>query len=625
MRCAPACANVEFCIRLSAIVNKMGYPTLPRRLLDAVERFNNPRAQLFRTENGWEAIPAREMLRGVAGLSRALAELGIKPGDRVGLFSANRPEWHIADFAVLGLGAADVPIYFRESSERMVYILNHSGATAVFVAGGEQAEKLMACRDQLRSVQHIIVAGAETDYGSDALRYETLISTAGDADIAAYRMRAGDVSPDMLATIIYTSGTTGEPKGVMLSHTNLSSNVTDSIEAEDCSSEDVELEFLPLAHVYERTLGYVFLFCGATVAYVDAMEKLPQALLEVRPTVAGAVPRVFEKLYANIIEKGHHEKGLKRRIFEWALRVATDSVQWKAYGASPSIGLRLRWWVADKIVYSKIRAGVGGRIRKFFSGGAPLAIELSEFLWGVGLHVFQGYGLTETSPVITANNFRNNKVGTVGRPIPNVEVRIANDGEIFTRGPHVMRGYYQRPDETAATISADGWLATGDIGNLDAEGYLLITDRKKDLLKTSGGKFVAPQPIENALKMSPYIQGAVVIGDRRKFITALIVPNFAAVTRALAQRGRQAVSQTELASYPWVYELIGREVERVNAHLANYETIKRFAVLDADFSYENGELTYTMKLKRRVIEQRYAEKIEKLYADVEEPRPITHT
>jgi long-chain acyl-CoA synthetase len=562
------------------------------------------------------------MLRRVAGLSRALGELGVKPGDRVGLFAANRPEWHIADFAILGLGAADVPVYFHESAERMTYILNHSGAIAAFVAGGEQAEKLMACRAQLKTVRHIIVADAETDYGSDALRYETLISATGDADIAAYRLRAADPTPDMLATIIYTSGTTGEPKGVMLTHSNLSSNASDSLSSADYSPKDIGLEFLPLAHVYERTLAYVYLFHGVTIAYVDSMDKVAQALLEIKPTLAGAVPRVFEKLYANIIEKGHRETGIRLKIFDWALRVAHDAVDWKAYGKSPSAGLKFRWWLADKFVYTKIRAGVGGRLREFISGGAPLAKELAEFYWSIGLTVLQGYGLTETAPVISASRVGANKVGTVGKIISNVEVRIAPDGEILARGPNVMRGYYLRPEETAATISPDGWLATGDIGNLDSDGFLTITDRKKELLKTAGGKYIAPQPIENALKMSPYIQGACVVGDRRKFIVALIVPNFSRVKNEAARNGRQFASQPDLCADQWVRDLIGKEVNRINSALARYETIKRFALLDQDFTFENGELTYTMKLKRRVIEQHNAAAIDQLYADVDEPRPI---
>jgi long-chain acyl-CoA synthetase len=579
---------------------------------------------MFRGPSAWESIPAREMLRRVAGLSRALGELGVKAGDRVGLFAANRPEWHIADLAILGLGAADVPVYFRESTDRMTYILNHSGAIAVFVAGGEQAEKLMSCRSQLKTVRHIIVADAETDYGSDALRYETLISATGEADIAAYRLRAADPMPDTLATIIYTSGTTGEPKGVMLTHSNLSSNATDSLAGMNYTPKDTGLEFLPLAHVYERTLGYVYLFHGVSVAYVDAMEKLPQALLEVKPTLAGAVPRVFEKLYANIIEKGHKETGAKRKIFDWALNVASEAVDWKAYRKAAPAGLKLRWWLADKLVYTKIRAGLGGRLREFISGGAPLAKELAEFYWSIGLTVLQGYGLTESSPVISSSRANANRVGTVGKVIANVEVRIAPDGEILARGPNIMKGYYLRPEETAATISSDGWLATGDIGNLDADGYLTITDRKKELVKTAGGKYVAPQPIESALKMSPYIQSACVLGDRRKFIVAILVPNFAGVTEEAAKEGRQFASQADIARDPWVHELIGREVQRINSKLAQYETIKRFALLDQDFSFENGELTYTMKLKRRVIEQRHAAAIEQLYADVEEPRPIGH-
>jgi len=600
----------------------MSYLTLPRRFLEAVQNFDQPRAQLFRAADGWEAISANEMLRRVAGLSRALFELGVKTGDRVGLFAPNCPEWHIADLATLGLGAADVPIYFRESQERLVYILNHSGARVVFVAGGEQAEKLMACRDQLHQVEHVIVARAETDYGSDALRYETLVGSAGDADVAAYQLRAGDVSGDTLATIIYTSGTTGDPKGVMLSQTNLSSNATDSLTLSDYGPSDVGLSFLPLAHVYERTLDYVYLFSGVSIAYVDAPERLPQALLEVKPTISGAVPRIFEKLYANIVQKGRENTGVKRQLFDWAIGVANRVKQWKGYGKPPGWALKFEWEAADKIVFSKIRAGLGGRVREFISGGAPLATELAEFFWAIGIPVYQGYGLTETSPVIAVNTHRANKLGTVGRPIANVEVRIAGDGEILTRGPLVMKGYYKAPAETAATISPDGWLATGDIGLLDSDGYLVITDRKKELLKTAGGKFVAPQPIENRLKMSPYVQSAAVVGDRRKFAVALVVPNFSAVAAAAEKQGMHFSSAPEMTKAPWVHDLIAKEVAGVNAHLPQYETIKRFALLDQDFSFEKGELTYTMKLKRRVIDDRYSDVIESLYSEEKEERSI---
>lgn len=601
----------------------MTYPTLPQCLLAAVDRYRQPRAQVFRGSASWEAIPAEEMLRRIAGFSRALVEIGIGAGDRVAIFSANRPEWHIADFAIMGIGAVDVPIYFRESNERLIFILNHAGARVVFVAGAEQAEKLMACRGQLLTVEHIIVAATDKKYGSDALRYETLIASADDSEVSLYRKRVKDLQPTALATIIYTSGTTGDPKGVMLTHSNLASNALDAPVGRDLGPADTGLSFLPISHVFERIVDYLYLFRGISVAYVEAMETLPQALLEVRPNVMAAVPRVFEKLYANIIEKGHQRTGLERKVFDWALRVAAKSVKWRGYDRPVSPLVRAQWSIANKLVYAKIRKGIGGRIRQFISGGAPLAKELAEFFWAIGLPVYQGYGLTETSPVVSSNCPDANRIGTVGKPIPNVRVHIAEDGEIMVQGPNVMQGYYRRPLETSAVLSPDRWLATGDVGELDAAGYLTITDRKKDLLKTAGGKLVAPQAIENRLKMSPYIQAAAVVGDRRKFLAALIVPNFVAVAGLAATRQMQFASQADLAKSAWVTELISKEVEKVNADLAKYETLKRFVLLDADFSFDGGELTYTMKLRRRAIEQRYKDVIEKIYADVEEVRPAS--
>jgi long-chain acyl-CoA synthetase len=345
------------------------------------------------------------------------------------------------------------------------------------------------------------------------------------------------------------------------------------------------------------------------------MEDLPQALLEVHPTLAAAVPRVFEKLYANIVQKGHEAAGLKRKIFDWAMRVAHDSVPWKAYGKDASYILNYRWRLADRIVYSKIREGIGGRFRAFISGGGPLSREIAEFFWAVGVPVYQGYGLTETSPVVSANYPGTNKVGTVGKPIENVKVRIAEDGEILVQGPCVMKGYYERPDDTKAVISADGWLSTGDIGRIDDQGFLYVTDRKKDLFKTAAGKFVAPQPIENLLKASPLISNAVLVGDARRFIAALIVPNFTNIEFAARAEGRAFTSHEEIAADPWVHALIEKEVTQMNSKLAQYETIKKFALLDHDFTFDGGQLTYTLKLKRRVIAERYAQMIEGLYAD----------
>jgi long-chain acyl-CoA synthetase len=599
----------------------MDYPSLNKPFLEAVDRHANPRAQMYKTVNGWESISATEMLRRVAGLSKALRELGIKAGDRVGLFAPNCPEWHVADFAITGLGAAGVPVYFNESPDRLCYILNDSGARILIIAGEAQARKIAEVRDRIPALEHVISVAPPNDLRGEILRYETFIATASDADVAEYRRRSAEVKGHQLATIIYTSGTTGEPKGVMLSHSNLSSNAIDSLDVYKFLPSDLALEFLPLAHVYERTVGYAYLFGGVTIAYVDQIESVAQAMLEVHPTTAAAVPRFFEKMYANILEKGRRETGLKRKIFNWAIQVASEAVPWRAYGKEPSAALKLRWHIADNLVFSKIRAGLGGHIRSFCSGGAPLAPELAEIFWALNVPVYQGYGLTETAPVVSANVPTANKVGTVGRPIPHVQVRIAEDGEILVNGPNVMQGYYQKPDATREVLSADGWLRTGDIGRTDEDGYLIITDRKKELLKTAAGKFVAPAPIENMLKTCPYIANAIVVGDKRKFVSVLIVLNFATIEAEAKKQGHEFTTSSQAVSDPWVRDLISREVERLTAPLAQYEKPKRFALLEQDFSYANGELTYTLKMKRRVIEERYQDVIARLYADVEEPRP----
>jgi len=600
----------------------MNYGTLPSRFLNAVDNLPNPRAQIVRREDRWESISSKEFLRRVAGLSTAFVELGVKPGDRVGLFSANRPEWHTADFAITGAGAITVPVYFNESLDRMAYILKHCGAKVLFIAGNPQLEKFLAIRSQLPELEQIIVADCGPEVPSEFLRYETLIASAGDTDIASYRLRASQVLPGQLASIIYTSGTTGEPKGVMLSHPNFCSNVSgvgDDFHLNPAG--DVALSFLPLAHVYGRTLDYIYLLQGAPVAYVDSVEGVPKALLEVQPTVTAAVPRFFEKIYARLVEQGSKTTGVKRVIFDWSMRIADRSVHWRASGGHASILVKCQWYLADRLVYRKVRAGLGGRIRILSSGGAPLAKELAEFFWAVGVPIYQGYGLTETSPIVS-NNFPRNRVGSSGKPIAHVEVRIAADGEIQVKGPCVMQGYYKNPQATREVLTEDGWFSTGDIGHLDADNYLYITDRKKDLLKTAAGKFVAPQPIENALKTSPYILNAMVIGDKRKFVTAIIVPNAATVSAKAAEQGISFASHAELAAHPWAHALIDSEVRRLTAHLAQYESIKRFALVPDDFTFDNGALTFTLKLKRRVVEQKYGSVIDSLYADVAEPRPI---
>src|ERR1700676_1831260 len=541
----------------------MTYGTLPSRFLNAIDSRPNPRAQMFRhADSTWESISSAELLRRVAGLSTALVELGIKPGDRSALSAANLPECHPADFAINGSGGVTVPIYFNESPDRMAYILKHSGARVIIVCGADQLQKLMQCRAQLPELEHAIVADAESDVPNDFLRYETLIASAGGAEIAAYRMRAAQVLPGQLCTIIYTSGTTGEPKGVMLTHNNMSSNVTDSCATFDFDpATDTALSFLPLAHVYGRMLDYIYLFNGVSVAYVEAVDLVPQALLEIRPTVIAAVPRFFEKIYAKLMEQGSKATGVKRKLFDWAVHVARRAAPWRASAKSVSPALKLEWTLADKLVYKKIRTGTGGKLRMVFSGGAPLSKDLAEFFWSIGIPIYQGYGLTETSPILTSN-YPVNRVGSSGKPIPNVLIRIADDGEILAKGPCVMQGYYKNTDATREAVTTDGWFHTGDIGYLDSDNYLFITDRKKDLIKTAGGKFVAPQPIENALKTSPYILNAMVVGDRRKFIAALVVPNPVTVSARAAEQNIRFGSPKEMVEHPAVRSLIEAEVKR---------------------------------------------------------------
>ncbi len=600
----------------------MNYGTLPSRFLNAVDNLPNPRAQMVRRDGRWDSISSQEFLRRVAGLSTAFVELGVKPGDRVGLFAANRPEWHTADFAINGSGAVTVPIYFNESPDRMTYILKHCGAKVVFVVGAHQLQKLLAARPSLPELEQIIVADGGADVPTECLRYETLIAGASASDISSYRLRASQVLPGQLASLIYTSGTTGEPKGVMLTHSNFCSNVHDV--GHDFSldpAQDVALSFLPLAHIYGRTLDYIYIFGGTPLAYVESLEAVAQALLEVRPTITAAVPRFFEKIYARIVEQGSKATGVKRMLFDWAMNVAQRAAPWRATGAPASLALKAQWKLADKLVYKKFRLGLGGRLRIISSGGAPLSQALAEFYWTVGIPIYQGYGLTETSPIVSSN-YPENRMGSSGKPIPNVQVRAAEDGEILVKGPCVMQGYYKNPEATREVLTEDGWFRTGDIGHVDKDNYLFITDRKKDLLKTAAGKFVAPQPIENALKTSPYILNAMVIGDRRKFIVALVAPNPVTVSAKAAEQGIRFSSNAEMAAHPWVHSLIDAEIKRLTVHLAQYETIKRFALLPEDFTFDNGSLTFTLKLKRRVVEQQYAGVIESLYADVAEPRPI---
>ena len=589
--------------------------------VEIAQKYPQNRAQLHRVNGQWTPILYREFLQRAAVLAFALEAFGHHAGDRVAIFAPNCPEWHVADFAIQGIGGVVVPVYFNESPEHLVYVLNDSGARIAIVSGEMQARRLAECRSRLSSLERIICVNPPQELRADFVDYQSLVANSGDTRVAQFCERVSSVSPSDLATIIYTSGTTGEPKGVMLTHANLSSNAFAFSKDFGLSTADLALSVLPLAHVYERTIDYGYLFNAVPIAYVEQIETVAQALLEVSPTIMSAVPRLYEKTYAAIIEKGRRTSGVKRWLFEWSLRIAQEAVPWKAYGTFASSWLKARWKIADDLVYAKFRAGLGGRIRILSAGGAPLARELGEFFWVVGLPVYQGYGLTETSPVVAANTPKWNKVGTVGRPVQDVQVRIADDGEILVKGPCVMRGYYNKPQQTKEVLSEDGWFSTGDIGHLDTDGFLVITDRKKELLKTAGGKFVAPAPIENQLKTSPFISNAIVVGDGRKFVSVLIVPNFTAVEGEGRKFGRDVLTPGQMTSDPWVRDLISHEIERLTQTLAQYEKPKRFAILEKDFTYATGELTYTLKLKRRVIAGRYQDVIARLYDDVEDPRP----
>jgi long-chain acyl-CoA synthetase len=447
---------------------------------------------------------------------------------------------------------------------------------------------------------------------------ESLIEKGKGVDPAAFEARARSVKPEDLATFIYTSGTTGTPKGVMLTHGNVTSNVVTACEIlTDLLKEYTALCFLPLSHSFERTVDYTYYYQGVTIAYAESVQTIATNLQEVRPQVFVSVPRVYEKVLARVQEGVAAGSPIKQKIFAWAVEVGREALPWRLKGESPPGFLGIKLALADKLVFSKIRARLGGRFRYALSGGAPLGRDVAEFFWGAGIPIYEGYGLSETSPVISVNVPGAVKMGTVGRPIPRVEVKIAEDGEILSRGPNIMKGYWQMPEATAEVIDQDGWFHTGDIGELDADGFLRITDRKKELIINAYGKNVAPAPIENSLKASRFIGQAVVIGDRRKFLSALLVPDFEALKAWADRQGIGAASNQELVQKPQVRALIANEVERVNTHLASFEKIVAWDLVPNDFTLETGELTPTQKVKRRVINQKYGEMIERLYAEAD--------
>lgn len=587
--------------------------TLPKLFFDSVDHRARPDAVLFKRENQWIPLSHREIERRVAGFAAALLELGVEPGDRVAVLSENRPEWMIADYAVLGLGAVYVPIYATLPANQIAFILADCETKAILVSNQEQYDKIASIRDQVPSLRHII-AFDHFSAASDVLTFEEMVERGSRTEdaIQTFRKRALEVTPDQLATLIYTSGTMGDPKGVMLTHHNLTSNVA-AVRAHhviDPQPGDVGLSFLPLSHVFERMVDYYYWAEGICIAYAESIEKVAENLMEVRPHYMVSVPRLFEKIYTRVMGA----TGIRRALVMWAKRVGEEFAEQTLAGATPTGGLAFQYRLADRLVFSKLRARTGGRLRAAISGGAPLSHDIARFFFAAGIPVYEGYGLTETSPVLTANRPGKVKLGTVGQAVPGTEIRIDPNGEIVVRGPQIMKGYWNRPDATTACVESDGWFHTGDVGALDEDGFLRITDRIKNLIVTAGGKNIAPQPIENQVALSPYVAQVVMLGDKRAYPTLLIVPDFDNVGAWAREQGITVSDNRALVSDPRVKEFLEKEVFDRLQGLARHEMPKKIAIVPDEFGVDTGELTPSLKVKRRVVEERYADLIERMYA-----------
>jgi long-chain acyl-CoA synthetase len=589
--------------------------TLSQLFVEAVEEHDQPNALQTKVGGMYQPISHRTIAARVRHVAFGLRALGVTADNRIAILSENRPEWAIADFACLMSGIADVPIYPTLPAEQISYILRDSGAVAVFVSTNEQAEKIRSVRADLPVLEHVIVFDEDAAKGGEiriaALEAKGAAAMTPDA-AARFREAALAIEPDQIATIIYTSGTTGEPKGAMLTHGNIASNVSAVIDLLPMGPADSSLSFLPLSHILERMVDYLMFAAGVSIAYVESMDTIAQNMREVRPTIVVSVPRIYEKINARITDTAMSAGGVKRAIFLWARDVGERWTTVTLDGHKPGPLLALKHRIADRLVFAKVRDAVGGRLRYFVSGGAPLAVDINRFFFAAGLKILEGYGLTETSPVIAVNTPTRLTIGTVGAPIPGVEVKVAADGEILTRGPHVMKGYFNHPEATAEVIDADGWFHTGDIGTLE-DGLLRITDRKKDIIVTAGGKNIAPQPIENQVKANKYVAQAVMIGDRRKFPLILVVPNFDQLERWATYKNIEFKDQRDLISNPLVKAKMEREVIGGLDKFAHFEKPKKVVLLEQDFTIDSGELTPTLKVKRRTVDRKFRSLIDAAY------------
>jgi long-chain acyl-CoA synthetase len=592
----------------------MAVTTLAELFLHAAGH-RKPDALLHKVGGTFHPITTVELVDRVRRLARGLEKRGVDRGDRVALMAENGPHWPIVDFATLCRGAATATVYPTLRADQAAYIVRDSGSKVVFVQDRERLDGLLELRDELPDAELFVLIQGEPPAGvRGVVTMRQLDEDGADLDPEAFGDRAHQIEPGDLATLVYTSGTTGEPKGVMLTHGNIVSNVLAALEAFPIESWYTGLCFLPLAHSYERMVDFLYFHQGCTIAYAESVQTLSEDLGLVKPHVFVSVPRVYEKVLAKIQENVARGSGAKQKIFHWADGVAREALPWRLKRQRPPGMLGVKLALADKLVFGKIKERLGGRFVFALSGGAPLAPEIAAFFWGAGIEIYEGYGLTETSPVIAVNTPSAVKVGTVGKPIPGVEVKIAEDGEILSRGPNTMKGYFGKPEATAEAIDREGWFHTGDIGEVDAEGFLRITDRKKEIIVNAYGKNVAPAPIENVLKASRFVNQVVVIGDRRKFLSALIVPDFDALKVWAQDHGLEAASPEAMVADEQVRALLGAEVESVNQRLAHYEQIVKWDLLPAELSIEGGELTPTQKVKRRVVDTKYKDRIDALYA-----------
>ncbi len=587
-----------------------------RMFFSRVERYG-PRS-LFKVKRDGQYINISWNEAGQAARDFALGllEAGIEHGDRVALLSENRPEWAFADLGILSVGAVNVPIYATNTPKQVEYAVNDSACRILIVSTDKQLQKALEVREKCPTLEKIVVFDdvGKTDYPMVGTFKDVCAGGAKSGKEALLKERLDAVDPTDLASIIYTSGTTGDPKGVMLTHDNFLSNCRSVQKILPVIEDDICLSFLPLSHSFERMAGYyVPIFIGVTIAYAESVDTVRDNLQEVRPTFMASVPRIYEKFHASVLETVKSASPLKQKIFDWSFATGKLMSASRINKQPLPLSLAMKYKIADALVFKKIKQNVGGRLKYFISGGAPLAQEINEFFHALGITILEGYGLTETSPVLTTNTPDDFRFGTVGRPVPDVEIKIADDGEILAKGPNIMQGYYNKPIETAEALDAGGYFHTGDIGEFDEDGFLKITDRKKDIIVTAGGKNVAPQNLENMLKAQPLISNAMVHGDRRKFLSALITVDYEKLEPIAKEEGIEYKSHADLARDRRVRELISERVDAVNAQLAQYETIKKWALIEKDFTIEGGELTPTLKVKRKVVTAKYKDTLDSFY------------